>query len=660
MNFNISTTQICLSLLLALSLNANAQTCVDSGDPEVDAVIGCEGSLTKLEAAKGLTANTAADDEKEEFRPLGLFRFYMSVRSQLRDAKDSLVEFTGKTVESESAPKQDTKNKLTVAQIIQREGRDSLRQDINLGKTEFPTLVKVVANPHEGILAKLMMIEQAKETIDAVYYIYKMDLSGSAFLAKLEQAVQRGVRVRLLIDASGSMSLRNSKLKALEDFARKHGEKNNVTIAVFNPLTGFIKNVGKNTLRRMLNLFSSDKKDLDIIKANLNRRTHDKILLIDAHTPNSIMMIGGRNIADHYYAVGADKNDTYNDMEIIVKNKMPDGRTYSDQMTFGDKAGKYFDRLFNHLGNKELHLGIMGTLFGTYRRAQKEIDKKATEFSIDPELKTKLENMQKNDYLNTGFVEGETKLASEASNILRNDPSLILASDEYINEKNKIDLKNDGQITVLLREKMKAAKRNIRIVSPYIYMTPEEIDSMVAWLKQPTGEKDSNGQEIKKTLEVVTNSIMTSDNMLAQIIVDNETLRNLLDKATKQGVSEQITLLELGKEDAIELGGKVAYGKLHAKYITIDNETLGIGTFNGDPRSRALNSEVAVFVKSPKATAVLNESFNELMKMSHEYDSPEWKKIREDRKLGTYKHYFVKRGDKFLKWLERLNLTFLI
>lgn len=655
---NVKVTKVCLSLLLALSLNAKAQDCVDSGDPEVDAVIGCQGSLTLLEKQQGLKEKKS-NETSEEFRPPGFFRFYMSVRSKLRDAKDSLVDFTGTVIEPGSTPTQDVKNKMTVLDKIQREGRDSLRKDINLGKTEFPTDVKIVSDPQEGILAKLMMIEQAKETIDAVYYIYKMDLSGSAFLKKLEEAVERNVKVRLLVDASGSMSLRNSKLKALEDFARKHGKKHNVTIAVFNPLTGLGKNIGKNTLRRMLNLFSSDKKDLDIIKANINRRTHDKILLVDAQTPNAIMMIGGRNMSDHYYAVGADKNDTYNDMEIIVKNKYAIPGIYTGQMTFGDKAGQYFDRLFNHLGNKELHLGIMGTLLGTYRKAQEQVDKNASEFYVDKEIQTKLENMRTNKFLETGFVEGETKLASEASNILRNDPSLILASDEYIHERNKA-LKNDGQITILLREKMKAAKRNIRIVSPYIYMTPEEIDSMVAWLAQPTGEKDAQGNEIKKTLEVVTNSIMTSDNMLAQVIVDEETLKNLLDKATKHGVTEQITLMELGQEDAIELGGTVAYGKLHAKYITIDYETLAIGTFNGDPRSRALNSEVAVFVKSPKATEILNESFDQLKAMSHGYATKEWKSIRENNVHGKYKYYFVKRGAKFLKWLERLNLTFLI
>ena len=48
--------------------------------------------------------------------------------------------------------------------------------------------------------SKLEMIKSAKDSIDAMYYIYAEDFSSSVLTQALLDAAQRGVRVRLLVD----------------------------------------------------------------------------------------------------------------------------------------------------------------------------------------------------------------------------------------------------------------------------------------------------------------------------------------------------------------------------------------------------------------------------------------------------------------------------
>jgi putative cardiolipin synthase len=54
-----------------------------------------------------------------------------------------------------------------------------------------------------------------------------------------------------------------------------------------------------------------------------------------------------------------------------------------------------------------------------------------------------------------------------------------------------------------------------------------------------------------------------------------------------------------------------SYSALHSKVLVIDRQTAWIGSFNLDPRSFDLNTEVAVVVKSAELSARLAESIDE-------------------------------------------------
>jgi cardiolipin synthase A/B len=64
--------------------------------------------------------------------------------------------------------------------------------------------IQPLVNGDEAFPAMLAAIESAKKSISLTSYIFDNDPSGRQFIAALERAVQRGVQVRVLVDAAGT------------------------------------------------------------------------------------------------------------------------------------------------------------------------------------------------------------------------------------------------------------------------------------------------------------------------------------------------------------------------------------------------------------------------------------------------------------------------
>ena len=64
--------------------------------------------------------------------------------------------------------------------------------------------IQPLINGDEAFPAMLAAIESAKKSISLVSYIFDNDPTGRQFVAALERAVQRGVQVRVLVDAAGT------------------------------------------------------------------------------------------------------------------------------------------------------------------------------------------------------------------------------------------------------------------------------------------------------------------------------------------------------------------------------------------------------------------------------------------------------------------------
>lgn len=128
--------------------------------------------------------------------------------------------------------------------------------------------------------AMLEGIEQAERSITIEAYIYWAGDIGMRFATALAAAAQRGVRVKLLLDAVGSSTVGDEILQVLK--------KGGCHLAWYNPIR-------LGTLRRV------------------NNRTHRKSLVIDG----CVAFTGGAGIADHWLGDAHDDKH-WRDLQIRV------------------------------------------------------------------------------------------------------------------------------------------------------------------------------------------------------------------------------------------------------------------------------------------------------------------------------------------------------
>jgi putative cardiolipin synthase len=134
----------------------------------------------------------------------------------------------------------------------------------------------------------MALAEAATRSIDARYYIWKDDVTGTLLLDALSRAADRGVRVRLLLDDNGTAGI-DGRLARLD--AHRNAE-----VRLWNPFS----------IRRPKMLAYA----FDFPR--LNRRMHNKSLTVDG----LLTVLGGRNVGDEYFGTGP--SPLYVDLDILA------------------------------------------------------------------------------------------------------------------------------------------------------------------------------------------------------------------------------------------------------------------------------------------------------------------------------------------------------
>ncbi len=532
----------------------------------------------------------------------------------------------------------------------------------------------------DSLAIKISMIENAQHTVDASYYIFTRDRVGYALLGAMCNAVKRGVDIRIMVDSIGSFHPSHSELKALETCTED---------------AGFMRNEeGKITTKKarvQVVIFNS------LTKLQFNRRSHDKLLIVDGFFADKAMiMTGGRNISLHYYGIyddGSKDFDTFRDLEVLIKP----GKNYTqDNHTVARISELYYGLLFRHRGNKRIrpnlafddifeeddyHFSAVDektTLYDASYISQREKSQKDLAFLKNlPNIKSRLDSMPK--YMSEGFNESRVRLSHQLSN-LTNDRVTT-------NVKENLE-RNPNSILYLLSKAIQKQRDNnttsgtLRIVSPYLFSgLYKDKDGNVVF----DGTKnvlDWLNKHPNMRLEIVTNSVLTGDNVFTQAIIDmNMVPRFLLspdlqkkwldadelnfdiaqgDEWRKLMSNPQVFIYQTGKLDSTVLGGSTNYGKLHAKFIVSKNFSF-VGTSNFDYRSNLYNNEMGFFIDSKETRNELIQVFEALKKTSYLWGSPEWIEMRKkliqsnSKKAGN-----VKKQRRVFKVIRALGLEYLM
>jgi cardiolipin synthase len=179
------------------------------------------------------------------------------------------------------------------------------------------------ADGPERLDAVCRLIEEAKESLRILYYIFCDDASGRRVRDTLVAAVQRGVRVSLLVDGFGS--------NAGEDFFKPLADSD-CQFCRFSPRLG----------RRYL------------------LRNHQKLALADGHR----VMIGGFNISDDYF--GTVESGAWRDLGLEVDGPGVHCLTkyFDDLFDWAKKPGARIRDLRKMLTHHSVTDGKLHWLFG--------------------------------------------------------------------------------------------------------------------------------------------------------------------------------------------------------------------------------------------------------------------------------------------------------
>ena len=511
----------------------------------------------------------------------------------------------------------------------------------------------------ESLAVKLWMIENADHTIDFSYYIFKTDLVGYALLGALCNAVQRGVDIRVTVDSAGSIGgVTHPALRALETCADDAGfmrneagelttRKARVQVVIFNAITKL---------------------------GNPNRRSHDKLLVKDGNfEAKSAVITGGRNISEDYYGIrddGTPDADPFRDAELLVRSK-PD--VTEEDITVGELAENYSTVLF--LLDKNKRIRPRAGYEKAYRTERMRSQDALRRLKGYDYFRPHYEAMD--TYMNTGFHDAYVRLAHELGN---------LTDRRVVSEASENESQNPNSIMHVLGKIADQVPdvRTVRIVSPYLFLArytqgdevvQDDAADFHAWLKAHPDTR----------LEIITNSVLTSDNFPAQSIIDMETAPRLLlppdmreqwlnletaDEATSKLVNSEtwaeltshprLQVYETGRLDSVLLGGDQNYGKLHAKFLLTDQFGF-VGTTNFDYRSRLYNNEMGFFFHGEALAADVHRGFDELKASSYRWGSPEWFELRRAvMEKGGMKGNSTRQQRGWYKFFKRSGIIWLL
>jgi phosphatidylserine/phosphatidylglycerophosphate/cardiolipin synthase-like enzyme len=478
-----------------------------------------------------------------------------------------------------------------------------------------------------SLAAKIWLIENAEHTVDVMYYIFVDDLIGYAMLGALCDAVKRGVDVRIMVDSLGSFAMNKGHLKALKSCAID---------------AGFMRNAdGEITIHKarvQAVVFNAISK----IFVNANRRSHDKLLVVDGHFPGkTAVMTGGRNISLAYYGIledGSPNPHTYRDAEIFLRGGEA---SIEEDYSVGKVSEIYYSLLFHFKNNQFLKLSRISDAKRGYRDEREQFRESLSRLKSLPVLKPYFEMMP--GYTSEQFHVADVVLAHEFTNLT--DKKVVARAIENSES-------NPNSITTIFGKIRDSEIKHAQIISPYLFAAQYYDDDGNLLLDEAQEMLDTLDANPEYTIDIVTNSVLTSDNFSAQSVIDMDLAPRLLlspelqeQWLQKREMSEfnvelvkseawieminhpRLRIYETGKLDDRLFGGDVDHAKLHAKYVVGDDAGF-VGTTNFDYRSRLYNNEMGFFFVSESLADELRDNTDYLLNVSYRWGSPDWLELR--------------------------------
>ena len=292
--------------------------------------------------------------------------------------------------------------------------------------------------------------------------------------------------------------------------------------------------------------------------SRINRRMHNKSFTVDSQ----ITLIGGRNIADEYF--GAREDAKFGDLDVLGIG--PVVQDVSDT----------FDDYWNHerAAPIEAFADMPDDPAAELERQRIELEQSDKEIAS-----SKYAAAVKDQILE--YVETDSDVFVWA-------PYSVAVDSPDKNIKAKAETAEN--IQTLLNQSLLTAENEMLIISPYFVPKKSGIEALIAV------------QERGIQVTIVTNSLAANNQ--ASVHGGYAPSRKPLLKA---GVRILEVRADAGVQGSELVSADNAKATLHTKAFVVDHREAFIGSFNFDPRSANINTELGVIIRSPEiAVAVAN------------------------------------------------------
>jgi len=283
--------------------------------------------------------------------------------------------------------------------------------------------------------------------------------------------------------------------------------------------------------------------------SRINRRMHNKSFTID----NQVTVIGGRNIADEYF--GARQDINFGDVDVLSI-----GPVVQD-------VSNMFDLYWN--SDKAAPVPAFAKMPDDPAAALEALRKK---------IKDVLANVIDTQYGEAVKVDYESYFSDTARQLTWAPYTLAYDSPEKADKKLAKDAK---KITTTLAGVVAKANKELIVISPYF--VPRK--SGVAYFQ----ELIDRGLDVI----VITNSLAANNHGIV-----HSGYMGYRKELLKMGVrifETKVTATVTGAERG---GAGASLATLHTKAFMVDREYVFVGSFNWDPRSVDINTELGVVMES--------------------------------------------------------------
>jgi phosphatidylserine/phosphatidylglycerophosphate/cardiolipin synthase-like enzyme len=418
--------------------------------------------------------------------------------------------------------------------------------------------VAIINDGYDALLLRVHLIRQAKRSIEIQTFIWTNDECGRLMMCELIEAARRGVKVRIIADQLAS----EKDPDIIAFLATAHP---NLELKHYRPAAS---RIDPSTIHMMFSGLRSLK--------GINQRMHNKTMIVDGMA----LITGGRNIENTYFNHSTEMN--FKDRDALVI-----GPVVADAMkSFNDYWAYRWSVASRDLVDVQAVLAE-----GTFRRYERREQYDFGSFftTLDAEASSA-------DELERRFG---SKLHTVRSVTFIADPP---------GKNRALWLRGQGHSTQVLTEELASATHTVLLQTPYLVLSP----------KAATLFRNMHQRAPGLRIAVSSNSFGSTDNLLAYSA--NYRMRaNYVENIGMDIYEYQPRPADYAKvfpqHEAMErlADERIAQKKqqrrpflcIHAKSFVVDDRVAFIGSYNLDPRSENLNTEVGLLIEDPVVAAEL-------------------------------------------------------